>query len=259
MFGAQSPSDPAMMAEDAEDLGGRSRSAWFMEGARQAMSGPMLVVAVSLLSVGGLARDAGFSVEIAVASTILLWAGPAQVLFFGAVAAKTSWPIIALTISLSSVRFVPMVVSLLPMLRTKRTGLPTLMLAAHCIAVTVWAEGMRRIPLVPRDGRMAFFFGFSLICFVGTSISTAVGFLLIGELPRPLAAGLLFMTPIYFVATLTRNAKRPIDGWALVLGLAAAPLTEAFAPRGLDLMVLGLAAGTGAWLIQRHLDAKARA
>jgi predicted branched-subunit amino acid permease len=259
MSGAAPFNDPAILPETAEDLGGRSRSAWFMEGARQAMAGPMLVVAVSLLSVGGLARDAGFSVEVAVASTILLWAGPAQVLFFGAVAAKTSWPVIALTISLSSVRFVPMVVSLLPMLRTRRTSLPTLLLAAHCIAVTVWAEGMRRIPLVPRDGRLAFFFGFSLICFVGTSISTALGFVLIGELPPPFAAGLLFMTPIYFVATLTRNAKRPIDRWALILGLAVAPLTEAFAPRGLDLMVLGLSAGTGAWLIQRHLDGRAGA
>ena len=201
MSGAAPHIEPAMLAEAAEDLGGRSRSGWFIEGARQALSGPMFVVAVSLLSVGGLARDAGFSVEVAVASTILLWAGPAQVLFFGAVAAKTSWPVIALTISLSSVRFVPMVVSLLPMLRTKRTGLPTLLLAA----------------------------------------------------------GLLFMTPIYFVATLTRNAKKPIDHWALVLGLAVAPLTEAFAPRGLDLMVLGLTAGTGAWLIQRVLDARARA
>ncbi len=256
MKGAGSQNEPPM-DEAAEDLGGRTRPQWFAEGARQAMSGPMLVVAVSLLSVGGLARDAGFSVEIAVASTILLWAGPAQVLFFGAVAAKTSWPAIAFTISLSSVRFVPMVVSLLPMLRTRRTGLPTLMLAAHCIAVTVWAEGIRRIPLVPRDARLAFFFGFAFICFLGTSISTAIGYVLIGELPRPLAAGLLFMTPIYFVATLTRNAKRPIDRWALVLGLALAPLTETFAPRGLDLMVLGLVAGTGAWLIERALDARA--
>ena len=258
MSGAAPIPDPPVTAEDAEDLGGRIRSSWFLEGARQALAGPMLVVSVSLLSVGGLARDAGFSVEIAVASTILLWAGPAQVLFFGAVAAKTSWPVIAFTISLSSVRFVPMVVSLLPIIRTKNTRLPTLMLAAHCIAVTVWAEGMRRIPLVPRDGRMAFFFGFSFVCFLGTSIATAIGFVLIGELPRPLAAGLLFMTPIYFVAALTRNAKRPIDSWALILGLAIAPLTEAFAPRGLDLMVLGVVGGTGAWLIQRALDERAR-
>ena len=94
MSGAEPSPDPEM-AEAAEDLGGRSRSAWFREGAKQALAGPMLVVAVSLISVGGLARDAGFSIEIAVASTILLWAGPAQVLFFGAVAAKTSWPAIA--------------------------------------------------------------------------------------------------------------------------------------------------------------------
>ena len=67
MSGAERVKDPAIMADAAEDLGGRTRSGWFMEGARQAMSGPMLVVAVSLLSVGGLARDAGFSVEIAVA------------------------------------------------------------------------------------------------------------------------------------------------------------------------------------------------
>ena len=259
MPGVDPRPENALTAEAPEDLGGLSHLAWFREGARQAMAGPMLAVAVSLLSVGGLARDASFSVEIAVASTILLWAGPAQVLYFGAVAAKTSWPVIAFTISLSSVRFVPMVVSLLPMLRTKRTSLPTLLLAAHCIAVTVWAEGMRRIPLVPRDARLAFFFGFAFVCILGTSISTAVGFVLIGELPIPFAAGLLFMTPIYFVATLTRSARRPIDRWALALGLAMAPLTEAFAPRGLDLIALGLTAGTGAWLIQRALDARMRA
>ena len=31
------------------------------------------------------------------------------------------------------------------------------------------------------------------------------------------------------------------------------------APRGLDLMVLGFVGGTGAWLIQRALDERARA
>ena len=81
---------------------------------------------------------------------------------------------------------------------------------------------------------------------------------LAGAIVLGLAAGLLFMTPIYFVAALTRNAKRPIDSWALVLGLAIAPLTEAFAPRGLDLLVLGVVGGTGAWLIQRALDERAR-
>ena len=241
----------AMPAPSAEHPGGMSRSRWFAEGARQAVGGPMLVVAISLISVGGLARDAGFSMEVAVASTLLIWAGPAQVLYFGAVAAKVAWPAIAISISISSMRFVPMVVSLLPMLRTSRTKLPTLLLASHCIAVTVWAECMRRVPGVPREARMAFFFGFSAVCITGTSISTSIGYALMGGLPRPLVAGLLFMSPIYFIATLTRNARQPFDRWALVLGLALAPVADWLAPPGLELLVLGFGAGTLAWVIQR--------
>ncbi len=216
----------------------------------------MLIVSVSLVSVGGLARDAGFSMEIAVASTLLIWAGPAQVLFFGAVAAKTAWPAIALSISLSSIRFVPMVVSLLPLIRGPRTRTPTLLAAAHCIAVTVWAEGMRRLPDVPKEARLPFFFGFALMCFLGTVVATAAGYALIGELPVPLAAALLFMTPIYFVATLTRGARQMVDRLALVFGFALAPAAMAFAPAGFDLLILGLVAGTAAFLAARALDAR---
>ena len=125
--------------------------------------------------------------------------------------------------------------------------------------MTVWAEGMRRVPAVPRDMRMDFFFGFALVCLTGTSISTAIGFVLMGELSRPFAAGLLFMSPIYFVATLTRNARRPIDALALVFGLLLAPVMEAVTPPGLDLVALGLVAGTLAWAIQRQVDLRARA
>ena len=133
---------------------GRSQGRWFLLGFLQAMSLPALVVAASLVGVGGLARDAGFSIEIAIASTLLIWAGPAQVLYFAAVIAKMPWALVALSISISSVRFIPMVVSLLPMLRMPRTRTWTLLLAAHCIAVTVWAESMRRIPTVPRPARV---------------------------------------------------------------------------------------------------------
>jgi predicted branched-subunit amino acid permease len=216
----------------------------------------MLIVAASLIGVGGMARDAGFSMDVAVGSTLLIWAGPAQLLFFSAVAAKTSWPAIALTISLSSVRFLPMCVALLPMLRTKRTGVATLIVAVHCIAVTVWAESMRRLPAIPRAARLPFFFGFSTMCFIGTTISTAVGHALIGELSKPFAAGLLFLTPIYFVSTLLRAARQPIDWMALVFGLAFAPVTQALAPEGFDFLFLGVIAGSAAFLGQKIIDAR---
>lgn len=244
------------MSEVSTDAGHVHRTArqWYVEGLRQALCGPVFVVAISLTGVGGLARDAGFSIEVAMFSTLLLWAGPAQVLYFGAVAAKMAWPAIAVSISLSSIRFLPMCMSLLPLLRTSRTRTTTLLLAAHCIAVTVWAESMRRIPSVPRDARMTFFFGFSTACITATTLTTGLGYVLLGTLPLPFAAALLFMTPIYFLSTLSRNARRLVDLLPLGLGLALAPLSTAVSPPGLDLMVLGLAAGTISWAIQKALD-----
>ena len=224
-----------MNASDDLAPGGRTQTQWFFEAARQATLGPMIVVSVTMFAVGGLARDAGFSMGIAVASTLLIWAGPAQVLYFGAVAAKTAWPAIAVLISLSSVRFVPMVVSMLPVIRTPKTRLLTLILAAHCIAVTVWAEGMRRLPDVPKAARMSFFAGFATMIFIGSTIATIIGYFLIGELPRPLAAALLFITPIYFTSTMTKAARMRVDKLALGLGFALAPLTQYFAPPGFDL------------------------
>ena len=85
-----------------------------------------------------------------------------------------------------------------------------------------------------------------------------MGYVLVGELPMAWAAGLLFMSPIYFIATLARNARQPLDRYALVLGLVLAPLTETFAPKGLDLVVLGLVGGTTAWFATRMIHGRAQ-
>ena len=219
----------------------------------------MLIVATSMIGVGGLARDAGFSLAAATASTVLLWAGPGQVLLFGAVAAKTAWPAIAVSISVSSIRFLPMCVSLLPLVRRPRTRLPTLIAAAHCVAVTVWAESLRRLPSVPPDERLPFFFGLSFTCIAGSTAATALGYLALGQLPGPFAAGLLFLSPVYFTATIVRGSRKPGDWLALVFGLALSPLISAVAPAGSDFLILGLVAGTAAYLVQRGLDARAGA
>jgi predicted branched-subunit amino acid permease len=240
--------------ESGADLSAAELRRWFLEGVRQAMSGPAFFVAVAMIGVGGLARVAGFPAGAAFASTLLIWAGPAQVLFFGAIAAKTALPAVALSISLSSIRFVPMCLSILPMLRTKRTRLLTLFVAAHFIAVTVWAESLRRLPDIPREKRMPFFFGFSIACILNTACFTAAGYYLTAILPTPLAIGVLFLTPVYFLSTLVRNARSPIDWLAMAFGLALSPLTQAYIGGGFDLFVLGLVGGTAAYVAGRALE-----
>ena len=217
------------------------------------MRGPAWLVAFSLVGVGGLAHAAGFPIGAAAASTLLIWAGPAQVIFFAGAASKMAWPLVALSVSLSSVRMLPMGLALLPVLRGKSTRLWVQLLAAQCISVTVWAESMRRVPLLERGNRLPFYFGFALACILTTTAATALGYGLVDELPVPLAAGLLFLSPVYFVSALARNASQMVDWLALGFGLALAPLATMLFGSGFDLMVLGLLGGTLAWYFgHRH-------
>ncbi len=233
----------------------RGKVGWALEGARQAMTGPAFMVALALVGVGSLARSAGFSIETAVASTILIWAAPGQVVFFGAVAAKASPAAVALAISLSSVRLLPMCLTILPLLRHNRPSLKVQVLASHFVAVTAWAECLHRLPKVPGYGRMAFFFGFANACLWVSTLTTAIGFELAGNLPIPLGAGLLFLPAIYFLGAMARNARIGADWLALGLGLVLAPVTEQWIGGGLDLLVLGLVGGTLAYLAGRFMDA----
>jgi predicted branched-subunit amino acid permease len=241
------------------DLGGLTPLEWVFEGVRQALTGPAFFVAVAMIGVGGLARGAGFPFGGAVASTFLIWAGPAQVLFFGGIAAGTALPAIALSICLSSIRLMPMCLSVLPMLHTRRTRLPTLIAAAHFVAVTVWVESLRRLPDIPRAARFPFFFGFAATCITATAAFTGAGYFLVTALPTPFAVGLLFLTPVYFLSTIVRSARVATDWFALLFGLTLMPISQALIGGGFDLLALGIVGGTLAYVAGRALDRAAPA
>src|ERR671921_2637230 len=131
------------------DNSSRTDQAVFWRGARDAFSLPAWVLGFSILGIGSLARDAGFPAGAAVLSTAVMWAGPAQAIFFASVAAGTSFPVIAFAVTLSSVRLLPMTVAVLPLLRRPGQSVATQFAAAHFIAVTMWVEGLRRLPPLP--------------------------------------------------------------------------------------------------------------
>jgi predicted branched-subunit amino acid permease len=242
--------------KEAASLTPAERRGLVLEGARQALGGPAYFVAIALIGVGGLAKAADFPPAAAFLSTLLIWAGPAQVLFFGAIAAKTALPAVAVSITLSSIRLMPMVLSILPMLRAPGVSRRSLFFATHFVAVTVWAESLRRLPDIEREKRLPFFFGFAFACIGMTAIFTQAGYYLTEALPTPLAVGVLFLTPIYFLATLVRAARMPVDWFSMIFGLALAPVTQAWVSGGFDLLALGLVGGTGAYACGRFVTAR---
>ncbi|HSI42599.1 MAG TPA: AzlC family ABC transporter permease [Xanthobacteraceae bacterium] len=229
-----------------------SRLGWFAAGLRACVSVPGLVLFATYVGFGGLISGVGFPLSAGLLSTVLMWALPAQVILVSGLAAGTSLPALALAICLSGVRLTPMVVAVLPLLRGRRSNVFKELFCAHFVAVTMWVEGQRRLPLVPVEGRPAYAVGLGGGLIAMSACGVGVGYFVTDSLPGPLAVALLLLTPISFSILMVRNASVPADWLALVFGFVLAPLV-ADSAGGLDLFWAGGGGGTLAFLAARLL------
>jgi predicted branched-subunit amino acid permease len=204
----------------------------------------------TFIGIGALGHDFGFSLFWMLLSTLLVWAAPAQVILISALGTGTGPVEAAIAVALSGVRLLPMVVALLPMLRTENTRTRELVLPAHFTAISMWVENLRLLPGVPREQRVAFSNGLSCGLVLSAALATAIGFYLAGNLPPLYAAALLFLTPLSFTLSLVRNSILLADRLAFAFGLVLAPILAALNV-GLDLLWSGIAGGTLAYGIYR--------
>ena len=232
-----------------------SSVAAFFAGARAAWTSVFTVVLLgTYMGIGALAHDYGFSLGWVLLSTVLVWAGPAQVIIISALGAGATPLEVALAVGLSGVRFLPMVMSLLPLIRGPQTRLRHLVLPAHLTAASLWIESFRLLPQVPRERRLPFCNGLGCGFMVAGQVGAVIGFYLAGSLPSLLSAALLFLTPMSFLVSNARNSRVLADRLALGLGLAVGPLL-AYAQVGLDLMWTGIIAGSAAYVVHRLREA----
>ncbi|MDB5592519.1 AzlC family ABC transporter permease [Enterovirga sp.] len=220
-------------------------------GIRDAALGPAWIVGFSLLGVGSLARDAGHPIGAAMLSTVAIWAAPAQLILYAGIASGGLLLAAAISVALSAIRLLPMTIAILPLLRRPGQSLLTQLGLAHLVAATAWIEGMRRLPTMPEERRVPFFVGFALTCMAISTAMTAAGFLLVGALPRPLAAAILCLTPIYFTVAMTGAARHRGDWAAIGLGLGLLPVAQLLIGRDYDILAVGLVGGTAAYLVDR--------
>jgi predicted branched-subunit amino acid permease len=206
------------------------------------------------IGIGALAHDFGFPVAWALLSTILVWAGPAQVILISTLGAGASHIEVAIAVGLSGVRLLPMVVSMLPMIKQPDTRPWKLVLPAHFTAVSMWVEALRLLPKVPREGRIAYCNGLGTGYLITATTATLTGFYLAAKLPTLMSAGLLFLTPLAFLMSTLRNSRMLVDFLSLGLGLVLGPLF-AYWQIGLDLMWSGIVGGTAAYAVHRMREA----
>jgi predicted branched-subunit amino acid permease len=222
-----------------------------LRGMRDAVGLPTITICLSLIGVGGLARDIGYPMMAAVLSSALMWAGPAQVLLFGSIGAGAAFPATAIAILFSSLRFMPMTISLVPLLNNPKRPLWQLLLAAHLISITNWVEGIRRLPDLPFNERYAYFCGFGVTVLMAGTIASGFGYYLIGAFPPALAAALLFTTPLFFSLNLIAAVRQWPDALPVMFAILLTPVATWLVGKDYDLVAAGLVGGTLAYLIER--------
>jgi predicted branched-subunit amino acid permease len=213
-------------------------------------------MAGTYIGLGALAHDFGLPPLWLALSTIFVWAAPAQVILISALGTGASLIEVAIAVTLSAMRLLPMVVALLPLLRKPGRGVGHLILPTHFTSISMWVESLRLLPSMDRAHRLAFCNGLST-GYMSTAVTFGfVGYYLAAGLPTVLAAMLLFLTPLSFLLSTARNARAMIDRVALVLGLAIGPVLV-YLQVGLDIMWTGIIGGTLAYAVHRLRGAAA--
>jgi predicted branched-subunit amino acid permease len=154
-------------------------------------------------------------------------------------------------VTLTSVRLLPMVVTLSPMLRDYKGRRWKEVLAVHFVAVTAWLEANARLRHLPAHLRLSHFLGFGISFMIFTAGGGTIGFLIAGTVPLALTAALLFFTPAYFTMSMLATGRANADRLAVALGVVIGPLVYLVSP-DLDLLVAGLVGGTVAYLYGRR-------
>ena len=240
-----------MSAAPPAELSPPSSVTTFLSGWRAAWTSVLSLVLIgTYVGIGALAHNYGFSLWWTLLGTLLVWAGPAQVILLSALGSGATTLEAALAVGLSGVRLLPMVVSLLALIKRPGTRARELVLPAHLTAVSMWVEALRLVPALPPEERIAFSNGLGWGFMAAAHAGAGAGFYLAASVPALLTAGLLFLTPISFLLSTTRNSKLLVDRSALALGLVIGPLL-AYQNVSLDLMWTGILGGALAYGIDR--------
>jgi predicted branched-subunit amino acid permease len=212
------------------------------------------VIGGTYVGLGALAHDFGLSLLWMTISTMVIWAGPAQLVLMSAFAGGAALIEIAIGVSLTGLRLLPMVVALLPLLRPGAKSGRDFILPTHFTSISMWVESFRLLPSIAPAFRIPFCNGLSSGFMSIAMLCGAVGYHLAAGLPPLLAAGLSCLTPLSFLVSSARNCKQLLDYAAFIFGVVLGPLL-AWYQVGLDLMWSGIIGGVAAYGIHRVREA----
>ena len=244
MSSSNDNSDAAAIAPAWAEKAGQSEA--FLRGIAAAFGVGGYVLLAGAIGFGALVRDMGLGLDFALLSSIIFYALPAQVILAAELGRGASYLTAAFAVTLTSVRLLPMAVTLTPYIHDYKGRRWREVLAVHFVAVTAWIEAHRRLGPLRPEIRLSHFIGFGFTFMAFTAMGAAIGFLIAGMVPSALTAALLFFTPCYFMLSMLATARQASDKLAVILGVILGPAVYLISS-DLDLLVAGIVGGSLAY------------
>ena len=221
----------------------------FWSGIRDAMGAPVLVLFAGMVGFGAMGRTHGFDAWMTGLTSLMMFALPGQVVMLEMFISGSSLLAIGFAVTLTSTRFVTMVVTLFPQFH-RRDRNPLLYLWVHMLAMTAWAVSMREFPHMRPQHRLNYFIGLALPCWLISPMGTMLGYFVAGWVPAAVTLGLVFINPLFFLLTFT-DVKPWANRIAIGLGCVFGPVFFMWDADS-SLLLTGLVAGTAAYVIDRR-------
>lgn len=226
----------------------RSRRAALWGGMRDYAGGSAQAMAAAFVGFGAIINDMGLSVWQGMAASGVMALMPAQMAMVDLFQTGAGLTAILLAVAFISARLLPMSMSVMPLMRTTKGQRIALYIAAFPLASTSWAYATRRCPDMPEDQRLPYFLAFALSNIAIIVGATALGYGLADRLPAPLTAGLVFVTPVFFVLLFIAESAHRAGLFALALGAAVGPPAYLLTPEW-SVLLTGLVAGSAGMAI----------
>ena len=224
----------------------------YRKAIRDAFGFPSIMLLASMTGFGSLARESGFTLGMALTTTVGIWGLPGQVALAELHAAGVSTLFVILASSLANARFMPMAVSFIPLIREGVDRFGWMFVLVQMLSINSWAAGQRSFPEIVPKMRARYYVCFATICMVAGLVGTATGYYGVGAMNRSAALGLIFLNPLFFAVLISGTRVKPAMV-AILVGIPLGPIFHMLSPDW-GILATGLVGGSLAFWISRASD-----
>tara|TARA_B100001250_G_C19676574_1_gene733906 strand:- start:259 stop:963 length:705 start_codon:yes stop_codon:yes gene_type:complete len=214
---------------------------------------PALALGASLIAIGAIYKNLGFTFQQSFLSTLFTYALPGQVVMAESMLVGASLFNIFIAVWLVNTRLYPMTISLMPLMMHENQPRWKYYLFSHFVAVSAWLIMKSNYEKIEKENRIDYWFGIGAATISIAIISTLIGYLISDYLNKDMLIGLAIINPVYFMCMMIGSMKSIQISLSIIFGAILGPVFYFITPEWC-ILYGGFISGTLAFFIGEKND-----